>query len=107
MTKAKYLECLDAALAVSEEMVGAAKDEDWQRLVELETKRHDLIRSAFAKPIARSDGDNVAAVVGRIQAINQSLMALGNQGREKLASALNRMATGRRALSAYAGATRS
>ena len=106
MTKAKCVEYLDAALVVSEQMLGAAKEEDWQRLIDLETKRHDLIRSAFAKPIARSDGDNVAAVVGRIQAINQSLIALGNQGREKLAGALNRMATGRRALSAYAGATR-
>ena len=106
MTRAKYFDYLDAALAVSEEMVGAAKDEDWQRLAELETKRHELIRSAFDKPIAPSDGDNVAAVVGRIQAINQSLITLGNQGREKLAGALNRMADGRRALSAYAGATR-
>ncbi len=107
MPQAVHLEDLSAALAVSEEMVVVANGEDWSRLLELQSKRHDLIRSAFAKPIPSADAHSVAAVVARIQGLNQSLIALGNRRREKLAGALSTLSTGRRARSAYAGASRS
>ena len=105
MGTGQHIEDLGAALTMTEEMMGVAKDEDWETLSALEARRQALIQSAFARPIPTADSAAVAAVIRRIQALTQDLITTINQGRDSIADALDTMAKGRRARSAYGGAS--
>ena len=96
---------LKAALAVTEEMMRVAEQEDWPRVTALESNRQGLIAAAFASPVPPADAAAVGAVISRIHALNQDLLSMGSRGRDQLAGALDNMAKGRRARSAYAGAS--
>ncbi len=105
MSASPHMEDLSAALAMTEEMVSVAKDEDWDKLSALEARRQALIQSAFARPIPPADSATMAAVIRRIQALTRDLITTIGQGRDSIADALDTMAKGRRARSAYGGAS--
>ncbi len=105
MGTGQHIEDLGAALTMTEEMMGVAKDEDWDKLSALEAKRQGLIKSAFARPIPPADSATVAASIRRIQALTRDLISVISQGRDSIADALDTMAKGRRARSAYGGAS--
>ena len=96
---------LNAVLAMTGQMVRAAKQEDWRRVTALESNRQGLIAAVFASPVPPADAAAVGAVISRIHALNQDLLSMGSRGRDQLAGALDNMAKGRRARSAYAGAS--
>ena len=103
MRTGQHMEDLGAALAVTEEMMSVARDEDWDKLAALEARRQDLIRSAFARPIPDADSAVVAADIRRIQALTRDLITVIGRGRDRIGDALDTMAKGRRARSAYGG----
>ncbi len=105
MSASPHMEDLGAALTMTEEMMSVAKDEDWETLSALEARRQALIQSAFARPIPPADSAAVAADIRRIQALTQDLITNIKQGRDSVADALDTMARGRRARSAYGGAS--
>ncbi len=105
MSAGQHMEDLSAVLAVTEEMVSVAKDEDWEKLSALETRRQALIQSAFARPIPPADSATVAAVIRRIQSLTQDLITMTSQGRKSIGDVLDTMAKGRRARSAYGSAS--
>ena len=105
MSIGQQLRDLNAALAMTEQMVSGAEHHEWHLLRELETNRQRLLKAAFADPIPPADRAAVADVVHRIQALNEDLLSIGRQGRKQLAHALSTMATGRRARSAYSNAS--
>ena len=105
MNPGRQLKDLTAALAVTERMVSVARQEGWEELNALQTRRQELITSAFADPIPGSDAAAAAGVIDRIQALNQDLIALSGQGRDRVADALGTIAAGRRARSAYGNAS--
>ena len=86
-------------------MMSAAEQEDWPLVSALESDRQRLIEAAFASPAPPADAAAIASVISRIQALNQDLLSMGSRGRDQLAGALDNMAKGRRARSAYAGAS--
>ena len=99
------MEDLGAALAMTKQMMSVARDEDWDKLSALETKRQALIKSAFARPIPPADSAVVASDIRQIQALTQDLITVINKGRSSIADVLDTMAKGRRARSAYGGAS--
>ena len=105
MVRGQHLQDLSAALAVTERMLGVAKDDDWQKLAELETSRRGLIQAAFSSPVPPADAALVADLIGRIQAANKDLVGFSSESRDRIAGALSTLAAGRRARSAYASAS--
>ena len=100
----QHLQKLSAALSVSEEMMSAAREAAWDRLSALMAERQALIQDAFAEPIPHADAPAVADLIRRIQVLNQCLVDLSSQGRDRVAGALGAIAAGRRARAAYGGA---
>lgn len=92
---------LETALVLTEAMLQTAREEDWDRLVELEAVRRAHIGAAFSGPLSGPGAPQFAAFAQRILALDRELIALGEQGRRSLGEALTELRAGRRARAAY------
>jgi len=97
---------LSAVLELTQKMREAAGREDWPGIAELDESRQPRLQAAFAHPIPAAEADAAAALVRRIQAVNQEIIGLGQSGRARVSEALGQLSAGRRARSAYTRSAR-
>ena len=88
---------LEQALALSEAMLAAAREDRWDAVVELDGRRQPLLRAG--PPHDRHSGSLLMRLLER----NAELLALAGRAREAAAAALGQHGHARRALRAYVG----
>ena len=91
---------LQQALDLSAEMISAARDEQWERMMELELQR----RRALNEGVNAVTADELAQfepVLVELSKLNDDMMALCGPARNQVASKLDARRTSDRAQSAY------
>jgi len=96
----------DRMVALSDAMYAAAEADDWDRVVQLERERREVISAAFAAVPPVAEAAVVAAAVERVLARDREVLARARARRDQAAAALGGMARGRRADQAYRAAQR-
>ncbi len=78
-----------------------ARDNQWQRVVELEAERRLLVQSCFQRPTPEQDAPEVAAAIRKILRLNEEVAELGQQWRDRLGTEIHTHKAGRAASAAY------
>jgi len=86
----------DRLLALSEEMLAAAKAAEWDRLVSLEKTRLPLFQQVFAQGVAGKAG-----LARQVLALDEQTKSLAEAGMPALRDALVKLRNSGRASSAY------
>ena len=101
MTDMASVETLQRVLDLTEEMLSAARAEEWSKVAALDSQRQPLLRSAFREPIPPSSAEAIAALARQVHALNEELVRLSEARRTMFSRALAKLARGRQAQSAY------
>ena len=101
MTDDAPAQMLRRALDLTEEMLSAARDAAWQTVAALDGERQTLLRAAFRVPIPHASANRVADLASQVHALNEELVQLSESSRMVFSRALEKLARGRRAQSAY------
>jgi hypothetical protein len=92
---------LEEIIHLSREMLEAAAQRDWDKVVELEARRKPLVMECFREPPPKQDAAEVAAVIKEILNLDQQIAELGKQCQTTLGSEINTHNRGQAATSAY------
>jgi hypothetical protein len=95
---------LDDALVISRGMADLAEQGEWQAVVELESKRRELLEQAFATHLPADEF--VSERVRAILDLDKQLMERSLSAREQIAAELSASSKGRKAATAYQAAGR-
>jgi hypothetical protein len=92
---------LATALALSQEMLGAAEAADFKAVEALDAKRLDLLK-AFRREVARIEVAD-RALLEQVGQLNDRTIGLVEHHRRRKGREMDMAAVGRRAVAAYAG----
>jgi hypothetical protein len=91
-----------ALIGHSHVMLGHAEAGDWEAVIRDEDKRRQLIHQFFSSPSNMADVQGLSAAIQELLQINDELERLVTVAREKARSEVSTIATGRKAVNAYA-----
>ncbi|ROR34923.1 flagellar protein FliT [Inmirania thermothiophila] len=95
---------MDEVLALTEAMLGHARAGSWAAVAELQGRRREAIRRAFAAPPDAARAEALAEAIRAVLARDRELAALALAAREEAAAALRALRRGRAAAAAYGAA---
>lgn len=98
---ASRAEDLQQLLELSQAMLAKAGQGLWDDVIELETRRHDLIRLFFSEPVHPAHAEAVAAAIKTILSIDKKIAELGAIKRFDILQVLQEMEQGKKAIKAY------
>ncbi|WP_459872200.1 flagellar protein FliT [Endothiovibrio diazotrophicus] len=87
-------------------MLSAAREGEWERMIEQEQARRPLIEAFFATPPERHEAPAVAEFIREVQAIDAEVMVLAERGKQAAAEVLRLLTNRNRAADAYTAAAR-
>jgi hypothetical protein len=90
-------------LNMTDRMVLAADQSDWDTVGDLESERKRLIQSLFCDPLPASLMPDLAGGIRKVLEANKEIAALGGESRQKLAGELQQLNQRRKAQQAYSG----
>jgi len=82
-------------------MLEDAENDQWQQVIDTEAKRQKLIKDFFNKNQASQHGQEIAAGIEEILAIDRKLMNLGKDNMQMISAKLKKNRTGNRAVNIY------
>ena len=90
---------LDEALALSREMLTLGEQGEWERVIELEPQRREMLHRAFARqgPLNETDAGRIRDILK----LDKSLIQCGIQARDAVAGELSQMRLGKKVAQAY------
>ncbi len=88
--------------ALSEKMMGLAREGEWEEIPAIELERRALLESFFNTPVSAEEAPEVAERIRDLLAQDKEMMGMGTEASSQLVSKLNTFATGRKAQQAYA-----
>lgn len=97
---------LQDIIQLSQQMLSQARDNEWERVTELEAKRREMVLVCFRQTTSDQDSPAVAAAIREILHLNQEVAELGRQYRDQLGSEIRTHNAGRTASAAYLSCTR-
>lgn len=97
---------LQDIIQLSQQMLSQARDNEWERVTELEAKRRELVLVCFRQTTPEQDSPDVAAAIKQILHLNQEVAELGRQFRDQLGTEIHTRKVGRAASAAYLSCTR-
>lgn len=92
---------LQQLIALSRTMLEKAREESWDDVVDLETKRSALIEVFFLEPVQQEYAEAVNAGIQAIIAMDIDIMELGALKKLDLVDILQKMEQGKKAVQAY------
>ena len=95
---------LDGVLSLSENMLEAARYEDWDELSVLHKQRETLLKRTFTRPGLVTESETARRVLQRVWELNRQLSILVETERGKCRDQIDRLRLGRRGTAAYMGA---
>ena len=95
---------LQAAIALSQQMIDVASRGDWQQFAELEKGRRTDMLACFEQPVSVSEAPSVRHSVEQLMQLNDQLTDLLQKAREESARQFRSLQQGRRAVGAYTAA---
>ena len=97
---------LQDIIQLSQQMLSQARDNEWERVTELEARRREMVLVCFQQTTPEQDSPEVAAAIREILHLNQEVAELGRQYRDQLGSEIHTHNVGRAAAAAYLGCIR-
>lgn len=91
---------------LSKDMLDRAREDDWDAVSDLESRRRSLVTSGFIQPVSAHDGVETAAIIKEILNINQTIEDLARKRRDALGHDLQAGQTGKAATAAYRACAR-
>ena len=92
---------LSVISSITMQMLDKAKNDDWQAVIELESKRTALIADFFRIPVAGGEAPAVAHYINKVLEIDKQLIELGNKQCHHLRESLQKINQGKRAMKVY------
>ena len=89
-------------MALSETMLEAAQEQDWDRLNTLTAQRQPLLEQVFADARRRMSPDALQRCILRLLEIDKRIIQLGQQSQRQMLEKLSDFGRGRKAKQAYA-----
>jgi len=93
-------------IQLSKKMLSHARDNKWERVVELEVQRREIVLRCFQYATAEQDSPEVAAAIKEILSLNQEVAELGRESQAQLGSKIHTHNVGRAAAAAYLNCAR-
>lgn len=100
MSAASRSEALDQAVGLSMQMADLGEAGDWEKVVELENIRGQLLKRVFASATTSADA-TMTARIKKILELDKKLISQGTDARAAIAKELSQTQVGRKATSAY------
>ena len=96
-------QCLDLAnvLLATEEMLFAARSDDWSRVATLEAGRRDRLSLCFSKPVQPANSELFAEALAVMLHMNEELVELVTKAREAASLNQKKVLSGHKALAHY------
>lgn len=88
-------------LGLTEQMLRAARQQEWATVAELEGQRRELSQQLFAEPVPAEASEVVNHCVRELLALDPELIKLAEEARDEAGEAVRRTQAGKTALSAY------
>jgi len=88
-------------LSISEDMLKSARNNDWESVIAMESRRNTMIAEFFATPLSAEETQAVAHYINKVLVIDKQLIELGNLQREHLRENIQKVTHGRHALKVY------
>ena len=97
---------LQDIIQLSRQMLSQARENEWQRVTELEARRREMVLACFQQTTPEQDSPAVATAIRDILHLNQEVAELGRRYRDQLGSEIHTHNVGRAASAAYLSCTR-
>lgn len=94
---------LAAVMDLTDAMLQAAQQQNWEGLNEKETRRRELLAGAFAETSGLQEAKHIAQCITHILDVDKQIIHLSEIGRQALSDKLRGLGRGRRAKAAYQG----
>lgn len=88
-------------LELTQKMLHAAQNSEWEKLTELESERYKLIFHRIFSPPSYRPVPNLSQIIQQLQNIDQQIIALCQEGQQVLANQIKALRIGQRARQAY------
>lgn len=97
---------LARVLVVSKEMLNCARADDWDEVSRLDASRKDDLQICFSQEVPLNDSPVVAEAVAALLHLNEEIMSLVKQARDRVSMESRELNRGKTAISSYLNATR-
>lgn len=88
-------------MALSQEMVGLAKEQQWDALIVKESERKTLLSRFFTQSIPAEAAPSVANAVQSLMEMDKQMLSLFSAKRNEVSQKMGGMKKGRQACAAY------
>ncbi len=103
MLHAGFSEAIDRVLELTRDMTARAAADEWQAAAGIQQRRDALLKKLFSEPRSPEEMAEAAARLREVLRMDQELIRLGEEARERLAGDMRKITRGRRAVHAYTG----
>lgn len=88
-------------MTLSQEMIGLAKEQQWEALILKESERKTLLVSFFSQPIPAEVAPTFASAVQSLMEMDKQMLSLFGAKRSEISQKMSGMKKGRQASAAY------
>jgi len=92
---------LSVISTITMQMLDKAKENDWQAVIDLESKRTALIAEFFRIPVSDREASAVAHYINKVLMVDKQLIELGDKQCHHFRESLQKINHGKRALKVY------
>ncbi len=92
---------LEEALVLTQRMLELAKQDEWEEVKVLEEKQGSLLRDCFESGNPITDRAAVARTAQQILDLNQKIIAVSAESKDRIKAGLSQLQKGRTAIRAY------
>ena len=85
----------------SRKMLEHAQNIAWDDVAEIESERHEMLKTFFLEPIPSRDARRVSSGIQEIMTLDNEIMKLATANKEALAEKLKTLEQGKKAVKAY------
>lgn len=91
----------NVVLRLSQKIAELAHRQDWQTARELEAERHTAMQELFAHPDINEALPSMASILHEVMQLDAEVIIKGETEMQQMASQLNELGKGKRAVNAY------
>lgn len=97
---------LAKVLMISKEMLNSARDDDWDEVSRLDAARKTDLQLCFSQETPSNDSPVVAEAIAALLHINEEIMALIKQARDRVSMESRELNRNKSAINSYLNSTR-
>ena len=88
-------------LQMTEQLHQLSEEENWQLMIELESKRFSRLKHFFSIPVSDAEAADIAEGIRHIAQSDENLLQLGKLRQQQTSESVQKISSGRQAIKTY------